>query len=797
MSGSLHRVFILAALLCLAANTAAWADNGKNYRAVSRLGDFGLSMALVNDNVWVFEIADSPVEPNQPVQTSIMVAPETPLRLPAASGGAWSSSSVSARINQDNRSIRIVKGDKVLFDIAPYAPDGQLAGISFTGDYSHLFGLGADYRLSGEVFNLLGETIMPGGPFGNSRLPRQGYRPNQVQTPVLYALGEGKHSAALFVDETIPLMWSLKGSPWTVSAAGPLGPNKAFRFFVISGEDLPALRKEFMALTGRPPVPPQKALGVWAAGIKASSDSEWRSKLSGLVHAAPGLAGILASKNDDIKQLLDMTKSLNLRLMVDESSYIPQDSDKFAEMARRSFLVRQDSAAGPPMIVNHSGKKSGVIDYTNNAAPPFWHSLERAELMSMGLDSFRLTDGDLDDFSSNAWYEGPPDFRVHSHYAWSNTYALKWLEAMAGGFQGQRMRGRPRLLLLTRTGTTGLARLAGTLYNGDSFIGGNRSLLAVKAHVSLSGIDYYSSDLSHSLSSRPMNLYGINYDAWLAQNVLTEMPLILPEEMLIRPATRYNLALRETLGPYLYSLAWQAYLNGTPIISPLVFSFQDDDTARNRTGEMMLGPSLLLGLDLGRPSERTTVYVPKGRWYNWRTGELVDQKEAGLIQMDMKDAGQITPPILAKSGAIIPAIEEMTSKSGVTSKIPALKIFIGEESSEFTWYEDDGETQNYHYGRYGKTLINATTRPDGSTMVTIKAREGSWDDAPSERQLLLDIYGPKAPGEATLNNLPHNRVARAEDLDQLESGWASFGNNRIRFKTPPIDISEDHVLWFK
>jgi hypothetical protein len=48
-----------------------------------------------------------------------------------------------------------------------------------------------------------------------------------------------------------------------------------------------------------------------------------------------------------------------------------------------------------------------------------------------------------------------------------------------------------------------------------------------------------------------------------------------------------------------------------------------------------------------------------------------------------------------------------------------------------------------------------------------------------------------------LDNLPYNRVAQASALDRMESGWASFGNNRIRFKTPPINLNRDHVLWFK
>ena len=792
-----RQAFLAAMILVLPLASGQEALAQQPQRAITRFGNFTLSMAVVNDNTWLFEISALPVEASKPVDTSIMVAPNTQFHLPSGSGQTWQSATTSVTVAQNPPALTVANGDVPLFTFSPYAPDSQLTGLNFSGPFSHLMGLGADFRLSGDVLNLMGETILPGGPFGNARMPRFNYTPNQIQIPLLYGLGEGKTSGAVFIDETMPLMWSFKGQPWTVTAAGPLRPEQSFRFFVITGPDMPSIRSEFMALTGRPPVPPQKALGVWATGLRENNESDWRGKINLLKNAVPGLAGLMVTVHDDITFLQETATSYDLRLMMDESAYVPQNSSLFSEMARRSFLVRQGGPTGQPTLVQHNGRLSGLVDYTNPAAPTFWHSLFRESMINAGLYSFRLTDGDLDDFSSTAWYEGPPDSQIHSHYAWANVFALKWMEGLEAGYRTHRLRNRPRLLMLSRTGTTGLARLGGILYNGDAAIFNNPSQLAIRAHMALTGIDYYSSDMFNALASRPVSQYGQSYDALLAKSVLTELPLLLPEEVLTRPASRYNLALRETLGPYLYSLAWEAYLSGLPIFSPLAFYYQADIKARDRTGEMMLGPSLLVGLNIDGNAERTDVYVPQGQWYNWRTGEMLDQTEPGLIQMDMKDSGQVTPSILAKSGAIIPAIEEMILKSGVTVKIPALKIFIGTESSEFTWYEDDGETQSYQNSRFGKTRITAVTGKDGSTVVTIEAREGTWDGAPAERQILFDIYGPKAPGEATLDNLPYNRVARAEELDQLDAGWASFGNNRIRFKTPPLEMGKEHVLWFK
>lgn len=771
-------------------------------RAVTRLGDFGLSIGLINDDVWVFEISVDPPEAARPFELSLMTRPDLRTSLPSGSGDNWSSASVKVRLNQSTPSITVSRlDDSRVFTLLPYAPDGQLSGLNFSGEYSHLMGLGYDSQVSGNTLNLLGGSIRPANLFGNGRLQTGfGGRPNQVQVPVLYALGQGLNCAALFVDEPLPLSWNFTGQPWTVSTAGPLGASRSFRFMVITGPDLPALRTRFLEITGRPLVPPQQAFGVWASGVSGNSETDWRDKVGVLKNSVPGLSGLLAQNESSLTSLLTAAKAYNLRLMVDESAYVFEDRepDFFTQMARREFLVRQGGPTEPIMRVNYMNERGGLVDYTNPAVPTFWHSLFRQEQINAGISTFRLVDSDLPEASVEAWYQGPPDGRVHSHYAWANSYPQKWMAGIMAGTGNQRMRVRPRLFMLSRSGLAGLQRLAGALYNGEGSLFQSWNFLAARSHLALSGLDFHSSDISHNLASRKVEEQGQLYDAWLARNALTDIPLLLPEEVLLRPSARYNLALRESLRPYYYSLAWEAYLSGQPLLAPLAYYFQEDPAARQQVGEMMLGSGLLLSLSFDMTAERTDVFLPKGRWYNWRSGEVIEQAESGPVSLDLKDAGQLTPPLLARAGAIIPGTEEISLKGAPPEKIPALKIFIGETSSKFTWYEDDGETISYYNDkRYGRTDISAVTQPDGSTVVTIKAREGSWDGAPTERRLLVDIYGPKAPGEATLDGLPHNRVARIVELDQLDSGWASIGTNRIRFKTPPLDTGSDHVLWFK
>ena len=803
-------------------------------RTVVRLGDYNLSLSLVGDDIWLFELNSQNVAADQPLEMSVMVEPAVGARLtpPISSDSqtlAGPNSIVTLNRNPDALTISRPDGEEIL-TLAPFTPDGRLAGLVFHGPFSHLYGLGADFRLQANSLNLLGQTSLPGGPFGNARLTNWAYRPNQIQIPIVYGLGEGLKCAALFVDETLPLQWNFKTTPWTVTAAGPLRPGDALRFFVITGSDLPALRRGFMDLVGRPPVPPRHIMGVWVSGLKEARgktapaqetetehpeqaaataweppSQELREVLARLRQIIPNFSGLTVEAEAEVRPLLAAAKAENLGVILDESARIPQDSPHYSEMARRSFLVRKKGSGGPPLTADYFGSLSGLIDYTNSAAAAFWHSLERESLTAEGLAYFRLLDGDLEDIGPEAWYAGPAGSRIHSHYAWSNAYALKWMEGIESRLSSASWRGpNARPIFLTRTGTAGLGRRSGFLYNGEALIfsGGMAGLASfgIRSHLALAGIDYYSADLSSTLASWPVARFFQNYDAWMAKTALTDFPLILPEELVSRPAFQYNLALRESLSPYIYNLAWSAWLEGRPVTAPLVYYFQEDIKARDRLPEIMLGPSLLMSLNLDGNSEQTKVYVPRGRWYDWRTGEVIDQEEGGEVDMDTKASGQFTPPILARAGAIIPTVEYLEPKEGLVERIDTLKIFIGEAASETFCFEDDGQSQRYRLsGRpaFGRTAITAVTQPDGSTVVTIKAREGGWSEAPSEKPLLLDIYGPRAPGQATLDNLPYNRVAQASALDRMESGWASFGNNRIRFKTPPLNLNKDHVLWFK
>ena len=84
---------------------------------------------------------------------------------------------------------------------------------------------------------------------------------------------------------------------------------------------------------------------------------------------------------------------------------------------------------------------------------------------------------------------------------------------------------------------------------------------------------------------------------------------------------RRYLELRYQLLPYLYCLFAEARRNGSPIIRPLFWDHQDDPVATAVGDQFLLGSSMLVAPVTRQGAMARCVYLPRGTWYNFWTGE--------------------------------------------------------------------------------------------------------------------------------------------------------------------------------
>jgi alpha-glucosidase len=349
----------------------------------------------------------------------------------------------------------------------------------------------------------------------------------------------------------------------------------------------------------------------------------------------------------------------------------------------------------------------------------------------------------------------------------------------------------------------GMGRFGAGVYTQEPSVVSSRVGGQARTQSALSGVDYYSTDVTQFLSRWPSDgpFRGM-YEAWGARNILLNLPLIIPDVFLDEPWTRQLLIFKSELEPYLYSLAHETAINGDPLIAPVLYAFPDDKAARSRSTEFMMGPYLMIAAETGGPggvsmdSETVSVYIPKGRWHDYFAGETFVQEHGSEKKRPGKVSGYQSPPVLLKEGAIVP------SRKAGTDSLEALtvRVFPGPGHSSFTLYEDDGETEAWTRGALMTTLLEldgGVVRDEADeppVSFTVRARDGSLPGTPDRRRFILEFLGVGNPGTATLDGNLYDRTATADELDLKEAGWTSRGTGTLIFKTPPLDLSEDHTV---
>lgn len=97
------------------------------------------------------------------------------------------------------------------------------------------------------------------------------------------------------------------------------------------------------------------------------------------------------------------------------------------------------------------------------------------------------------------------------------------------------------------------------------------------------------------------------------------------------------------------TLAHLSRLTGAPYVRPVWWSSPGDRALRDCEDAFLLGDGLLVAPVLGPGTDRRTVRLPRGRWYDTATG--VAHEGPGQVVLDAP-IGRV--PVLARAGSVIP-----------------------------------------------------------------------------------------------------------------------------------------------
>lgn len=167
--------------------------------------------------------------------------------------------------------------------------------------------------------------------------------------------------------------------------------------------------------------------------------------------------------------------------------------------------------------------------------------------------------------------------------------------------------------------------------------------------------------------------------------------------------------LRYKLIPYIYSMSYLVSAEGKSMLYPLYTKFKDPNV-KNENCNYMFGDALLVCPVLFhmyyspifgkkfRIKTKMNVYLPSGNdWYRFNSNEKYCGGGIVTVNAPIDDM-----PVFVKAGSILPLNKNDVQSTKEKSPLEVL-IYPGMDCS-FTYYDDDGETNNYKNGEY--TLID-------------------------------------------------------------------------------------------
>ncbi|MCB0365555.1 MAG: DUF5110 domain-containing protein [Bdellovibrionaceae bacterium] len=681
---------------------------------------------------------------------------------------------------------------------------------------THAYGLGQQLDNPDEDRSLgddwVGRRRESPSPFGNFMKSFIGGAVGDTQVPILYALGAGKLGYGLYLDAIEKLTWDFRSRPWEASTG-----RDTIRGFLISGADLPAWRRGYVELTGKPLVPPRKMFGLWVSEYGFDNWSELDSKkaslqqqgfpLDGFVLDLQWFGGVRSQDDtpmgglkwdrrnfpDPEKKLADLRDKENLGLILIEESYVGRARQEHQDLAAKGFLARDCETCGPSYIESNPWwGKGGMIDWSHPDVGLYWHKWKRKPLVDSGVMGHWTDLGEPEMFQPYSWYYGFADRGLHGHASVHNYFSFFWHQGIFQSYEKYHQERRP--FVMSRSAAAGSQRFGVAMWSGD--IGSNMKSLAAhlrsQMHMSLSGFDYYGADIGGFHRGGLDGSINDLYTQWFANASLLDVPVrphvenlcnckeTAPDRVGHLQSNRENIILRYRLAPYYYSLAHEAYLTGAPMFPPLLYYFQDDPLTRSLAHQKMIGPWLMTGIVAAYGQSSRQIYLPAGTWFDFHSGNEYVSAGDWIQSESLWKNGRFRLPLMVREGAIIPmALANTTHLSGTSGLAKEIRVFPSLKPSWFDLIEDDGVSMAYREGVFKRTRISQ--KPTGAGWdILVAPAEGDYPGALQEREWSFRVHVGFKPVKAVKwQGLDLSRLRLKQKM--RVGTWKQEGNEVIVF----------------
>jgi alpha-glucosidase (family GH31 glycosyl hydrolase) len=588
--------------------------------------------------------------------------------------------------------------DRLLIEIEP-DDDWLRLGASWPlTDGERVTGLGARHGLDFDQRDRqvwLGADRRYTGPDCPPELLAEGGIPQGDYAPAPWLLSSAGWAA--WIETSGPgVEVDLTGDRCSVSVRSAAGP---LRLHLFVGETPAARLRAYLRQTGLPALLPEWAYGHWKSrdvyehqddveddwrGYRANElpldaiviDSPWETQYNTWrfnPHQFPDAASLVEGMREDgVRTVVWVTPWVNVESIDGQRPPDHQSerlhaepAENYAEGAEAGHYVTAPD--DEPYVGRWWMGTGSIVDFTSPSARTWWRELSR-DVFELGVEGVKADDGEGYYFPSDARLA---DGRTGAEAAWEfgRLYRETTQEALDA------VHGEGGGVVFGRSGWTG-QQATGMLWGGDqaSDFWSLRALLTSLLTAAASGFSNLSHDVGGYLGRRlaercePELLVrwaqlGALSPLMQAHGRFQQEPWTYGGRVL--DLYREAILLHERLVPYIRAAAATAARAGLPIMRPLCLVDPDDPAGWAIPDSYMFGPSLWVAPVLEEGATERPVYLPRGEWFDWWTGERLEggawiEAETPLERI----------PLWVRAGALIATCPEEEIARGLGEEDP-------------------------------------------------------------------------------------------------------------------------------
>ena len=443
--------------------------------------------------------------------------------------------------------------------------------------------------------------------------------------------------------------------------------NHPISFYLMCGANPKFILEQYTAITGRPQTPPLWTFGPWINAVQGKDavlNLAQRVREEGIPASALWVFDELDEPNNlgwpfwfssyygDARAFNDELHARGFKALGYVHPYVreqmlpyPAPSEAYQKGVAEKLLVT--GANGLPHGPGFEPVRTGNLDFTNPRAVDWWQTMLTHAVHDQGWDGW------MEDFGE--WIDDTDHFAAGDGMRLAEVYPLLYHKITARIVQAM----NPEVVSFSRSGFPGSQAFSPMLWGGDQAHDWSRdqglpSAVTAGITAGMSGFSTWGPDI---LSD------GNLKELWLRWAEFGALAPVMRDHVWSKPQFSVDLwydaqtialfkkyaILHSTLLPYFATYAEQAHRTGVPIMRHTVLEYPDDPRSATAEYQYLLGEALLVAPVIEPGATTRELYLPRGEWLNYWTGERYPGGGDVTIPAPIDQI-----PLLVRSGSIIP-----------------------------------------------------------------------------------------------------------------------------------------------